>query len=148
MYHAAGVVVWERRAWLLTSDVSASRCRGPRLTACSNFNLCFKYEACRKASPRGWKLLGDWTLCLLAHFYLRSKLLSIWNKINLYSNFILFAQATRRMHNFPAGPIFKVSPGSLGKHPNEKWMFCSVLPALWVGREPGNIPAAVRVKLH
>lgn len=42
-------------------SISASRYRGPRLTACSIFNLCFKYEACRKASLCGWKLLRDWT---------------------------------------------------------------------------------------
>ncbi len=28
------------------------------------------------------------------------------------------------------GQIFNASSGSQGKHPNEKWMFCSILPVL------------------
>lgn len=58
---SASLKQWAR---LLTFNISASRYRGPRLTACSIFNLCFKYEACRKASLCGWKLLRDWTLLL------------------------------------------------------------------------------------
>lgn len=73
----------KRRARLLTFTISASRCRGPRLTACSNFNLCFKYETCRKASPSAFIVAencSETKLCLLSHFYLPSELLSVRNE--------------------------------------------------------------------
>lgn len=60
---------------------------------------------------------------------------SIWIPI-----FILSGPGHFQNVRFPCrGRFFKrASSGSLGKHPNEKWMFCSVLPVLWVGREPGE----------